>query len=217
MFASPRSAVDAAVAAQRELALPVRMGIATGEAELRGSDYFGSVLNRAARVMAAGHGGQILIDGPTAALLSGVDLIDLGSRRLRDLTQPVELFQVHAPDLRTDFPALATLDPTPGNLRSASTSLVGRERELFDVCAEVQANRLVTLTGVGGVGRCVSNLRLGNNCLSIGVLDNMRHGGGKTSAEPTSGTRIGYTRVSTVAQTLDQQNEALAAAGVAKT
>ena len=77
-FASPRAAVDAAVAAQRALELPVRMGIATGEAELRGGDYFGAVLNRAARVMAAGHGGQILLDGATAALLTDVDLIDLG-------------------------------------------------------------------------------------------------------------------------------------------
>src|SRR5258708_5514534 len=73
-FASPRCAVDAAVAAQRALELPVRMGIATGEAELRGADYFGAVLNRAARVMAAGHGGQILLAESTAGLLSGVDL-----------------------------------------------------------------------------------------------------------------------------------------------
>src|ERR1700730_16817532 len=65
-FASPRSAIDAAVTAQRGLELPVRMGIATGEAELRGADYFGAVLNRAARVMSAGHGGQILLDGVTA-------------------------------------------------------------------------------------------------------------------------------------------------------
>ena len=65
-FGSPRSAVDAAIAAQRALDLPVRMGVATGEAELRGEDYFGTVLNRAARVMSAGHGGQILVDGLTA-------------------------------------------------------------------------------------------------------------------------------------------------------
>ena len=63
-FASPRAAVDAAIAAQRALELPVRMGLATGEAELRGTDYFGAVLNRAARVMAAGHGGQVLLDPP---------------------------------------------------------------------------------------------------------------------------------------------------------
>jgi class 3 adenylate cyclase len=96
-FASPRSAVDAAVAAQRELGLPVRMGIATGEAELRGNDYFGAVLNRAARVMAAGHGGQILLAESTAGLLSGVELISLGPRRLRDLPTPVGMFQVQAP------------------------------------------------------------------------------------------------------------------------
>ena len=78
--------MDAAVAAQRELQLPVRMGIATGEAELRDGDYFGTVLNRAARVMAAGHGGQILLAESTAGLLSGVDLVDLGRRRLRDRT-----------------------------------------------------------------------------------------------------------------------------------
>jgi len=87
-FASPRSAVDAAVAAQRALELPVRMGIATGEAELRGADYFGAVLNRAARVMAAGHGGQILLVESTAVLLSGVDLVDLGPRRLRGSADP---------------------------------------------------------------------------------------------------------------------------------
>jgi class 3 adenylate cyclase len=83
-FASPKSAVDAAIAAQLELQLPVRMGIATGEAELREADYFGTVLNRAARVMAAGHDGQILVADSTAVLLSGVDVIDLGPRRLRD-------------------------------------------------------------------------------------------------------------------------------------
>jgi class 3 adenylate cyclase len=78
-FSSPRSAVDAAVAAQRGLELPVRMGLATGEAELREDDYFGAVLNRAARVMAAGHGGQILLADSTASLLSGMDLVVSGS------------------------------------------------------------------------------------------------------------------------------------------
>ena len=106
-FASPMSAVDAAIDAQRELQLPVRMGLATGEAELRDGDYFGTVLNRAARVMAAGHGGQILLAESTAGLLSGVDLIDLGPRRLRDLPTPVGVFQVRAPGLRTEFPVIA--------------------------------------------------------------------------------------------------------------
>src|ERR1700742_4377770 len=152
-FASPRSALDAAVAAQRALELPVRMGIATGEAELREADYFGTVLNRAARVMAAGHGGQILLAESTASLLSGVDLLDLGPRRLRDLPTPVQVFQVRAAGLRTEFPALRALDASPGNLRAAVTSFIGRESEVAEVQAAVKAHRLVTLTGVGGVGK----------------------------------------------------------------
>jgi predicted ATPase len=152
-FASPRSAVDAAVAAQREVQLPVRMGLATGEAELRDSDYFGTVLNRAARVMATGHGGQILLADSTAVLLSGVDLMDLGARRLRDVSTPVGVFQVRAPGLATDFPPLRALDTSPGNLRRATSSLIGRESELDEVQAAVKSHRLVTLTGVGGVGK----------------------------------------------------------------
>src|SRR6476660_2674110 len=123
-FASPMSAVNAAIDAQRELQLPVRMGLATGEAELRDGDYFGTVLNRAARVMAAGHGGQILLAESTAGLVSGVDLLDLGPRRLRDVPTPVHVFQVRAPGLPEDFPPLRTLDPPRGNLRPAVTSFI---------------------------------------------------------------------------------------------
>src|SRR6476469_241092 len=107
-FASPRAAVDAAIAAQRALELPVRMGIATGEAETRGGDYFGTVLNRTARVMGAGHGGQILLDGTAAGLLSGVELMSLGPRRLRDIARPIDVFQVQAEGLRSEFPPLRT-------------------------------------------------------------------------------------------------------------
>src|SRR6201998_4402430 len=129
-FASPSSAVDAAVAAQRELELPVRMGIATGEAELRDGDYFGAALNRAARVMTVGHGGQVLLADSTAGLLSGVDLLDLGPRRLRDVPMPVGVFQVRAVGLRTEFPPLRALDTMPGNLRPATTSFIGGESGL---------------------------------------------------------------------------------------
>src|SRR5215813_10485163 len=132
-FASPRAAVDAAIAAQRALELPVRMGVATGEAKLRDGDYFGTVLNRAARVMAAGHGGQILVADSTAVLLSGVDLVDLGPRRLRDVSVPITVFQVNAPGLRTGFPPLRALDVSPGNLRPATTSLFGRESEITEI------------------------------------------------------------------------------------
>jgi hypothetical protein len=152
-FASPMCAVNAAIDAQQALELPVRMGIATGEAELREGDYFGTVLNRAARVMAAGHGGQILVAESTAGLLSGVDLLLLGPRRLRDVPNPITVFQVQAPGLRTNFPPLRTLDPTPGNLRPALTSLIGRDYEVTEVEAVLKTHRLVTLTGVGGVGK----------------------------------------------------------------
>ena len=119
VFDSPRSAVDAAVDAQRALELPVRMGIATG------------------------HGGQILLDGITAGLLSGVDLIPLGFRRLRDIAKPVEVFQVCVPGLQTEFPPLKTVDPTPGNLRRASTSFIGRDNELLDLETTLKAYQLV--------------------------------------------------------------------------
>ncbi len=152
-FASPMSAVNAAIDAQRELQLPVRMGLATGEAELRDGDYFGTVLNRAARVMAAGHGGQVLLAESTAGLLSGVDLLDLGQRRLRDVPMPVGVFQVRATGLQMEFPPLRALDTSPGNLRPATTSLIGRESEAAGIEAAVRSHRLVTLTGVGGVGK----------------------------------------------------------------
>ncbi len=152
-FASPKAAVDTAVAAQRTLELPVRMGIATGEAELRDSDYFGTVLNRAARVMASGHGGQILVADSTATLLSGVKLVNLGPRRLRDLPNPITVYQVQASGLATDFPPLRGVASNPGNLRPAITNLIGRETDVSDIQAAVRSHRLVTLIGVGGVGK----------------------------------------------------------------
>jgi predicted ATPase/class 3 adenylate cyclase len=160
-FSSPRAAVDAAVRAQCELELPVRMGIATGEAELRDGDYFGTVLNRAARVMSAGHGGQVLLADSTAGLLSDVILLDLGPRRLRDIPTPVQVFQVQADGLRTEFPPLRAFDASPGNLRAATTSFVGRESEVAEIRAAVKAHRLVTLTGVGGVGKTRLALEVG--------------------------------------------------------
>ena len=152
-FASARGAVDAAVAAQRLLGLPVRMGVATGEAEQRGDDYFGPALNRAARVMAVGHGGQVLLSASTAGLVPGVDVMDLGEHRLRDLTGVERLFQVRADGLGGDFPRLRTLDAVPGNLSVQATSFVGRDAEVTEVAGLVRTHRLVTLTGVGGVGK----------------------------------------------------------------
>ena len=170
-FASPTAAVDAAVAALRSLELPVRMGLATGEAELREGDYFGAVLNRAARVMAAGHGGQILLVEPTASLISGVDLIDLGPRRLRDLPTPVGLFQVRAPGLRTDFPPLRALDVTVPD-----DHLLGRDRDLAALAELVSRRRLVTVVGPGGVGKTalareVTRRRASVHCGGVRIVE----------------------------------------------
>src|SRR5580658_10455228 len=129
-FSSAPEAVAAAVDAQRRLGLPVRMGLATGSAELRDGDYFGPVLNRAARVMGAGHGGQILVSGSTAGVVDGVDMVDVGVHRLRDLSGSEHLFRVRAPGLRTDFPPLRTLDAVPGNLPMPASSFVGRRVEV---------------------------------------------------------------------------------------
>jgi hypothetical protein len=161
VFASPRSAAVAAIEAQRRLELPVRMGIATGEAELRGGDYFGTVLNRTARVMAAGHGGQILLDSATAALISEVELTALGARQLRDIAKTVDIYQVQAQGLRTDFPPLKTVDPTPGNLRPRNTTFIGRETEIAELEELLKSHQLVTLTGVGGVGKTRLALEVG--------------------------------------------------------
>jgi class 3 adenylate cyclase len=137
VFPSALSAVKAALAAQRLMeaeAWPtvtpvrVRMGLHTGEAELRDGDYFGTSVNRAARLMAIGHGGEVLCSAATAEVVadSGLDLLDLGERRLRDLDRPVRVFQVGG----GSFGALRSLDAFPGNLPLQLTSFVGRDAEV---------------------------------------------------------------------------------------
>ncbi len=129
------------------------MGLYSGVASERDDGYAGPVLNRAARIMAAGHGGQILLGARTASLLDAVELVDLGEHRLKDLAGIERLFQVRAEGLRTEFPALRSLDVRQGNLPEPSTTLVGRARELGEIMHLVRAHRFVTLTGVGGVGK----------------------------------------------------------------
>jgi len=152
-FHTAHAAIDAAIAAQRSLKLPVRMGISTGEVESRGEDYFGPVLNRTARIMAAGHGGQVLVGASTAAMVERIDLVDLGEHRLRDLSQPQRLFQVRAEGLKETFPPLKTLNAVLGNLPVQATSFLGREKNLMEIAALLRTVRLLTLTGVGGVGK----------------------------------------------------------------
>jgi predicted ATPase/class 3 adenylate cyclase len=165
-FAHPREAVDAARDAQRALAaeawgdpgeLRVRMGVHTGPAEQRDGDYFGTAVNRAARVMSAAHGGQVLVSLTTEELLrdSGapVELVDLGEHRLRDLSTEERLFQLVVDGLTRDFPPLRTLDTYRGNLPPQTTSFVGREAELDSIADALRSSRLVTITGSGGVGK----------------------------------------------------------------
>jgi predicted ATPase/class 3 adenylate cyclase len=167
VFGDAGDAVDAAVTAQRALSdepwsvtgpLRARMGLHTGEAQYRDGDYFGLTLSRAARIMSAGHGGQVLCSAATGALVrdmlpTGVGLVDLGEHRLRDLSRSETIFQVGQADLMGTFPPLRSLDAFMGNLPSPVSSFIGRERELAGVTAALGEVRTVTLTGVGGVGK----------------------------------------------------------------
>jgi predicted ATPase len=153
-FANASDAVRAALDAQAALAgvLPVRMGLHTGEAELRDGDYFGTTVNRCARLTAVAHGGQVLCSEATASLVREAFptlLADLGEHRLRDLARPVRVFQVG----EGRFPPLRTLDAFPGNLPLQLSSFIGREKELERAAAALADSRIVTLTGVGGVGK----------------------------------------------------------------
>jgi predicted ATPase/class 3 adenylate cyclase len=136
----------------------VRMGLHTGAAELRDGDYYGSVLNRAARLMSVAHGGQVVVSQLTEelardALGRDVELLDLGDHRLRDLAEPIRVFQVSHRDLEHTFPPLRSVDLGSGNLPVQISSFVGRERDLARLRDLVKERRLLTLTGVGGVGK----------------------------------------------------------------
>jgi predicted ATPase/class 3 adenylate cyclase len=154
VFASVSEAVSAAVEAQHTLQLPVRMAVHTGEVIERDGDFFGVTLSRCARLMDAGHGGQVLLSAGSAAVMgSGIDVRDLGEHRLRDLGESERIFQVLAPELPHEFPALRTLDAVRHNLPVLRSSFVGRELELIEVCETLTSGQLVTLTGIGGCGK----------------------------------------------------------------
>jgi predicted ATPase/class 3 adenylate cyclase len=164
-----RSADAMAAASQAQAALtaeewpqdaPVRarMAVHTGEAIERDGDYFGPALNRAARLMGMGHGGQVLVSHATEQLVggslpTGLDLMDLGEHRLRDLSRPERIFQLRAPGCDTQFPQLRSLDAMRTNLPVQLTSFVGREEDVKAVDALLDEHRVVTLSGVGGVGK----------------------------------------------------------------
>jgi predicted ATPase len=169
VFERARDAVAAAVAAQHAVAgmrgpagvhLPVRIGLHTGEPVLTATGYVGLDVHRAARICSAGHGGQVLVSQTTRELIGpdlpdGIELRDLGEHRLKDLSTPHRLYQVLIAGMPSDFPPLKTLETSPTNLPAQPTPLLGRERELKDVCDLLLRDevRLLTFTGAGGTGK----------------------------------------------------------------
>jgi predicted ATPase/class 3 adenylate cyclase len=184
VFGEADDAVAAAVAAQRALlalAMPaglqlrVRIGMHTGTARRYGDDYVGLSVHQAARVSAAAHGEQILISEDTRRALNDTrhegSCVDLGLHRLKDIGEPVRLFQFIAPGLRVDFPPPRTLTAVPNNFPLRTTSFVGREDEVAALRKTLEEGRLVTLTGAGGVGKTRLGIEVCNE-----MLDHFQHG-----------------------------------------
>jgi predicted ATPase/class 3 adenylate cyclase len=194
-FATASAATSAAVAAQRALQLEswdavgdlrVRIGLHTGAAEVRDGDYYGTAVNRAARLMAIAHGGQIVCSRATADLVRDdlgpdVTLLDLGEHRLRDLESAEQVHQVTDAELRAEFPPLLSLDVLPGNLPLQVSAFVGRDDELEAIVDLVARERLVTLTGPGGVGKT----RLAIQAAAV-VLPDFRDGAWFVDLAPVS-------------------------------
>ena len=175
VFPTAPEALAAALTAQQKLVaepwhqdlegVRVRMALHTGVAEQREGDYFGTTLNRVARLLATGHGGQTLLSQATYELVRdhlpyGADLRDLELHRLKDLQRPEHVYQLLHSDLPADFPKLRSLDPLRNNLPIQATSFVGRDKEILAVKALLAKTRLLTLTGSGGAGKTRLSLQV---------------------------------------------------------
>lgn len=175
VFTNPVDGLEAAIAVQRRLSehewpqggeIKVRIGIHTGLAVKGGEDYLGIDVNRAARISAAGSGGQILCSEATASLVGrrlphSTDLIDLGKHRLKDLSDPQVIFQLVAPGLDHDFPPLRTLEAIPNNLPLQLTTFIGRRDLVRGIADMLRRERILTLTGPGGTGKTRLSLQVG--------------------------------------------------------
>ena len=168
-FVRAQDAVLAAIDGQKSLAdhtLRVRMGVHTGEALVRGGDYVGHDVHKAKRICDAGHGGQILVSETTADLVRATaQVADLGPHRLKDLEEAQRLFQVRCDGLPHDFPPLRSLESFRHNLPLQRSAFIGREDDIAQVRKQIERERLVTLTGVGGCGKTRLALQAGAELL----------------------------------------------------
>jgi predicted ATPase/class 3 adenylate cyclase len=178
-FESAEDAVAAAIEAQRSIAgsdfsavdgIWVRMGVHTGTVVARDGDFFGPTVNRVARLMSVGHGGQILVSDGVAELVrqgldEGVELSDLGMHRLKDLAGPIRIFEIRAPFMQHDHPPLRSLDARPNNLPLQLTQLIGRDGDVETILRTLDDARLVTLHGTGGVGKTRLAVQVGADAL----------------------------------------------------
>jgi predicted ATPase/class 3 adenylate cyclase len=205
VFDSPANAIASARRAQQELtahpwpdgaAFRVRMGVHTGEARVVDGDYVGVPLHVVARLCAAGHGGQVLVSETTKSLVPRADVASLGSHRLRDVPDVMQIYELRGDGLATGFPALRTLSSRPNNLPALTDRMIGRELDVVEVAEALGERRLVTLTGPGGCGKTRLALEA-----AASVLDQFSDGvwfvslGAATAADQVEGLTAEVLRV----------------------
>jgi predicted ATPase/class 3 adenylate cyclase len=219
-FERPEEAVAAMLDVQRAIGaedfsaidgLRVRAAIHTGIADERDGDYFGPTLNRVARLLAIGHGGQVLVSNVTTELVRSAlptesSLRDLGEHRLRDLARPEQVYQLVAPDLAADFPPLRSLAALSNNLPVQVTSFIARKIEIAKIVSLIEKSRLVTLIGSGGIGKTRTSLQVAAN-----LLDGWRDGVWFVELAPlSSGEYIPSTVAQALGDTLPGDGDAVA-------
>jgi predicted ATPase/class 3 adenylate cyclase len=218
VFGDPLDALLAAVELQRgmlavgagELALSVRAGLHAGVVEQRDDDYFGSAVNRAARIMSVAHGGQILVSQVVADLTVDrlpheITLASLGAVRLRGLASPETVHQVVHPALRRAFPPPPSLEATPNNLPQPTTSFVGRARDADELASMLRKSRLVTVVGAGGLGKTRLSLHV-----AAQVLDDFPDGAWLVELAPLTDPTLVAQAVASVLDVKEEPGRSIA-------